>query len=469
MSKWNPRQMQTGEHDSSLNSRIVRRLSLGALVFTLIWNPAPSMAADSPSIVIQSPATNSNVKGRVDVVATATPGTTGELTYVGFKVSGQRQIRVKMNGVDPSPIVWNITAADYEWSTSDSRYDFSFDTTSWANGTYQITVYVIDAHGFSSSATISVNSSLSNPLVTIISPQDKGVVKGNVSLSVKATADSAGTADIVGAGLKIGGVSVYIPYLNEQDGSTFFGDYFGALGQPDYYWQTTQNVLNFHFDTSSWLPGDYKVSVYVLDSSARSSVGSITLTIPPLPKLSLSIYRNSGLVSYLKAHLDGATSLFSGTVALEASESSDGPWHSVGNFSGPINALTTTTQLAYGTWVRAIFAGATQLSDTVSSAIQLIGTPTVKCTLPSSGKVGALLKGSCTSDIVFDDTLVRLQGNYGSGWSDLGSGAVSGKIFKISISGKKTGVLSVRVISSGQDGYLGSFTSRISKILVKSR
>jgi hypothetical protein len=50
----------------------------------------------------------------------------------------------------------------------------------------------------------------------------------------------------------------------------------------------------------------------------------------------------------------------------------------------------------------------------------------------------------------------------------LGSSTISGTNFPISISVKKAGTLSVRIVSNARSGLLSSSVSRVSMVVVKS-
>ena len=455
--------------------KILFFFSLVSLIFasTMV---APAFADAAPTVKITSPTNGTIVKGVLTLTASvaADPAGTATLAKAGLAIVGApNYYAAYLNGQSPYGVGGGdfgpLGYSDYYWITTQNAYTFTFDTTTWQAGSYKLTIFTEDTNGLSSSSAITVTFANGAPVLTIISPSNNTVVKGKVTLTATATADPAGTATLARAGLAIVGAHNYAPYLNGQSPYGVGGGDFGSVGSSDSVWSTTQNSYTFTFDTSDWQAGSYKVTVFTEDNSGRASATTISITVPALPTLTLSRYKTSGQTSILRTEVSGTSSLYSGNVVLESGAGSKGPWTSEGTFTGSIDSLVASSNLPFGTWVRASLNGVAELLDSVSDPIQLIGQPTIQCTLPSTGKANVVLRGKCNSDISLGGTRVTLQTNFGSGWINLGDSTVSGTSFPISITVKKAGTLSIRIVSNARSGLLSPSVSKISKVIVKSR
>ena len=194
---------------------------------------------------------------------------------------------------------------------------------------------------------------------------------------------------------------------------------------------------------------------------------SISLTIPVAPTLALSISKidpaDSSLFSLV---ISGVTSIGSGTAVLQTSTDQENTWTTVATFSGPITAMKAIAPVQLGQYVRAVFSGAVELLDSSSKSIQILITPKVTCKIPTTGKVGKKLSGTCSVNMTLPTVYVSLQTSTGTIWTTLGGGNVTGKSIPINVTPKRKGVLFVALSSSGVEGKINEFQSNVAKITV---
>ena len=160
--------------------------SLSATQLQAISNELSGSTTDTtgPSVSISSP-TGGTVSGTVTVTATASDNTGG---------SGMAGVQFKVDGV-------NVGAED-----TTSPYSVSWNTTTLANGSHNLTAVARDVAGnTTTSATVTVtvnNGSTTGPTVSITSPP-----AGTVSATVAVTASASDNAGVVGVQFKLDGAN----------------------------------------------------------------------------------------------------------------------------------------------------------------------------------------------------------------------------------------------------------------------
>lgn len=433
-----------------------------------------AMAGDPPTITIQSPQNGSIVSGLVTLRVTVTAANGVGLWKSGLTVEGMRNIEPYLNGSLGDSCCYNsfnsLGSSSYVWENRLSAFDIIFDTSAWADGTYAIDIFSADSSPDSAAVsrkTISLTTVNRAPTLTIASPLTNSILKGEVTIKATANADPKGTAILNFVGLSIIGAQIDNPYLNGQQDEG--DDSWGQVGHIDHYWSTTQKSYSFTFDASTIKPGEYKLVIFTRDSNQRTTSAAINIVIPITPKLNLLQKNANGGRMDLQVIVRGTPSIYSGQVSIESSDSQNGPWSTVKNFVGDLNALTTSVNLPVGTWVQASIQNVPQLNDSFSNPVQLLGKPIIKCTLPGSALINVPISGICTSDLTLFHTRLQLQTNIGSGWKNIANSEISGSRFPVKLSSRKTGPMLVRVTSEGQDGTFLPFASKTYTVNISTR
>ena len=309
---------------------------------------------------------------------------------------------------------------------------------------------------------MSFSTANANPTVSITSPSAGTTAKGKLAITSQFAADPSGTATISEIGISIANAP------SGYTGTLTLGGYRanpGTLGSTNVDAAWTSNYWNgssatFNVDTTAWPAGTYSITVTVLDSNNRSATSApVSLVVPKSVQIELIQTSSKGSSQVFSLQMPGVTTLSGGSVTLLSSDTQVGPYAQVGNFTGPAPTLVISSQLPLGTWVRAQLSGSSTLNDAVSNSIQVLGVPTLKCSIPSSAKLNAKVTGKCVFDTPVSVLPVALNVNSGSGWHSIGSGSAQGASFPITVVGKILGALKVSVTSPGVAGKYGSFTS----------
>jgi len=134
--------------------RIVSTVLATLLVAGLASTPAYADAGPTVSITTQS----GTVKGKVTVSATAATDPTGTatLSYAGIKITGIASYDVTLANASyqgSAHTFGTSGVSDYYWYAPSPSYNFSFDTTKWPTGSYQVTVFTEDSNGRAAGST----------------------------------------------------------------------------------------------------------------------------------------------------------------------------------------------------------------------------------------------------------------------------------------------------------------------------
>ena len=308
-----------------------------------------------------------------------------------------------------------------------------------------------------------------NPTVSISSPSTGTTAKGKLAISTRFAADPSGTATINDIGISIANAPVNYTGTLTLNGVTAGPGILGTTNV-DAYWSAqywSGSSATFYVDTTSWPAGSYSIAVTVLDTNNRSATSTpVVLIVPKLVVLSLAETLSIGSSQKVTVSLPGINSLSGGLLNLESSNSKNGPFSTVGAFSGSLPTMEITTQLPIGTWVRATLTGSSMLMDGTSRVIQLLGVPILHCFLPSTAKVNVKISGKCKFDSPVNQVSVSLNVNSGNGWHSLGAGSARGLFFPLSVVGKFAGTLKVQVASKGLSGVYQAFSSNIISVKV---
>ena len=145
--------------------------------------------------------------------------------------------------------------------------EWSFDTTTWANGSYTFTFYAIDSSGRqSNTATRVLNISNASPVATFTEPAEASTIAGQFSLKATAVPSASGTATISKLCLKINGAK-------PTSGGIVVGNTysFGGYADSNGCHSESDTTVEWSFDTSTWANGSYTFTFYAIDSSGRQS------------------------------------------------------------------------------------------------------------------------------------------------------------------------------------------------------
>ena len=143
-----------------------------------------------------------------------------------------------------------------------------------------------------------------------------------------------------------------------------------------------------------------------------------------------------------------------------------GPWdeYKTGNFNG--NWVDVAVKKPKGTWIKIVFGGNSEYAASESNIVQLLEAPIIKCTLPTSGKVGIKVAGSCTSNTKLARTPILFELDSGDGWEENGSGEYEGLKTTFSFTPGSSGTLKLRIFSEGLIDNYSSFVSNVMTIKI---
>ena len=300
------------------------------------------------------------------------------------------------------------------------------------------------------------------PTVTITSPSSGTTVKGKTTVLATAATDPTGTATLVETGISITGAPTgWGSSLDINNRGWNYGDTFGSAGSSQYSLSSTSTSLTFTFDTTQWPSGSYQVTIYTLDSSGRAAASApVTLIIPGVASIAFSQSSAVGSALTFSAIVSGSDSLSGGIVKLQSSKSPNGPWSDVATFKGDGLSQKATVSLPLGTWVHAALSGSAVLLDAASSALQILSTPSITCSLPSTAKYNVSIKGTCVMNSLTDSVTLKIQTNSGSGWVSVSSLKVKGGTIPISFTTKSSGKIQFQVSSDGKQNSYAAFASK---------
>ena len=234
-------------------------------------NRSFTVANENPTATISSPAEGSVDAGKFTLRGTAavSPGGTATVSKVCLKLNG----KVPSSGFYVGSYSFS-NYADNEGciSTSSTVPYWEFDSTTWTNGTYSFTYYLVDSSGrVSNTAFRTITISNADPVATLTSPADGSSISARFTLSATATPSEFGTASISRACLKLNGS---VPSSGFYVGSYSFSNYADNEGCIS----TSSTTPYWEFDATNWAAGSYTFTFYAVDSSGRQS-NTVTRTL----------------------------------------------------------------------------------------------------------------------------------------------------------------------------------------------
>jgi hypothetical protein len=223
-----------------------------------------TVSNSGPEFEIASPAEGSTLAGKFVIKSIATPSGEGtaDIAKNCLKLNG----RVPTNGYyrGNTPIS-GYSDVDGCISSSSTEPYWEFDTTSWANGSYQFTFYNIDSSGrISNTSNRSLTIDNANPVALTRSPIRNSSVTGKFALNGVAAPSEAGTATISRVCLLVDGKTPTSGYYRGNTPISGYSDSSGCISSSstDPYWE---------FDSTSWTKKLYRFTYFVYDSSGRQS------------------------------------------------------------------------------------------------------------------------------------------------------------------------------------------------------
>lgn len=218
---------------------------------------AGTSAVDNPPVVsLVSPADGSHVKGSVTIQIDATDDKD--------KV-GSLNVDVSLDG--------GSTWLDTTYSSTSGYYEYSWDTTAVADGTYTIDARATDSSGNTTNAAqVSITVDNTQPSVAIDSPASGAVVKGDVEIVASA---SDATSGVAGVEWRVVGVTSFAPMTLETDGK----------------WHAT-------WDSTTVADGSYSIEVRATDNAGNQKTASVGVTVdnPPAAPTNLSAAAGDSIV-----------------------------------------------------------------------------------------------------------------------------------------------------------------------------
>jgi hypothetical protein len=231
----------------------------------------------SPVAAFTEPAEASTIAGQFNLKATAVPSASGTATI--------SKLCLKINGAKPTSGGVVIGSSYYSFggyadsngchSESDTTPEWSFDTSTWANGPYTFNFYAIDSSGRqSNTATRVLNVSNASPVAAFTEPAEASTIAGQFNLKATAVPSASGTATISKLCLKINGAKPTSGGV--VIGSSYYS--FGGYADSNGCHSESDTTPEWSFDTSTWANGPYTFNFYAIDSSGRES-NTVTRTL----------------------------------------------------------------------------------------------------------------------------------------------------------------------------------------------
>ena len=219
---WNTTSVSNGSHTLTAVAKDAAGNSATSNSVKVTVNNAD---ATPPTVSISSPANNATVSSTVTVSATAADNV------------GVASVQLQVDG-------GNVGSAD-----TSSPYNFSWNSSSVANGSHTLTAVAKDAAGNTATSnsvkvTVSNNNDTTPPTVSIASPASGATVSGTVSVSANAS-DNTGVSTV----------------QFQVDGNN--------VGSAD-----TASPYNFSWDTTSYANGSHALAAIAKDAAGNSAVSS---------------------------------------------------------------------------------------------------------------------------------------------------------------------------------------------------
>jgi len=165
----------------AIGKRLITLVAILGINLSLVELPAH--AESPPTVTITSPSSGTTQKGKVVITGLATPDSSGSarIIEIGIKVTGKstssgfdkREIVYVETGQTSNQTSWSFGTAgtaDGVWTPEArdaGKFSLSFDTTSWPNQTYEITLFAKDSNQRSSASKSIEFTKPRGPIVTI--------------------------------------------------------------------------------------------------------------------------------------------------------------------------------------------------------------------------------------------------------------------------------------------------------------
>ena len=305
------------------------RRSISTVLATLLvagLASTPAYANAGPTVSITTP--SGTVKGKVSLTATAAvdPSGTATLKYAGIKITGLSSYDANMTNASyqgNAHTFGTSGVSDLYWYSLSPSYNFTFDTTDWPTGSYQVTVFTEDSNG-----------------------------RAAASTPITLTIPVAPTLSLSASQISVGANSTFIV---KYSGTNSLGDGTLVLQQstdPQGTWNTIATFTGAAplFKVSALVKlGDYVRAVF---SGATNLLDSESAAIQILvtPKLTCKIATTAKVGTKLRGSCTSNVNLPSVYVELQTSTGSSWTVLGGGNVSGktiPINVTPKKKGLLY--------------------------------------------------------------------------------------------------------------------------
>jgi hypothetical protein len=460
-----------------------------------------NVEAAQPIVSILSPAINSTVQGdlRIEVSAAPDPSSSGMVDVIAVNISGgnfdENKLIPEFAGAR-SYYARNVPSGYIAWDVQDLR-KFVFNATAGTlkDGSYRLTVVVLDDSENSVSSSVDFTISTAGPTLKIVSPGTSIVERIPFTLLAETSPNSESRALIGKVGINKQSVTPTFA------GNTSFWDG-GSVGREFLAWTVNNpRTLSWNIDPTSWPEGDNLVSVVVQDSNGKVSFQSITLHVAPEASFELTIQEipvlNKTVSVGVTMNVNRSVLRTEIPIKLRAQQArnASGPWSEVpGEIVIDASGRASFRALVVGDmWVRvlhdqldAVQKGASEpkrivpqadireRGETVdaSSAKNPDGSvPKVVCTPPNRAKLNESLTIRCTPKDVQDSSQpMALFMNTGSGFKRVASARYPDSFIRTSYTqkGTRATTISFQIRGlSGNDKYVpwssNSFTIRFTK------
>jgi hypothetical protein len=173
-----------------------------------------------------------------------------------------------------------------------------------------------------------------------------------------------------------------------------------------------------------------------------------------LPTLSITTSKSAESTPAIIKITSDQTSL---PVTVQISDSPNGPW--MANLKATSGSTSASLMVKTGSWIMANFVGDSRFQAVASDPVQVLITPSLKCSFPTLTKSKVTFSVTCTSNISLSSTSVSLDYQDGNTWVSLATGFIKGNQTKLNFKISGNGTRKFRISSSGLSDKYSSFKS----------
>ena len=147
---------------------------------------------------------------------------------------------------------------------------------------------------------------------------------------------------------------------------------------------------------------------------------------------------------------------------LQSASSPNGPWQEQGQIR---STESVSKDISFGNWIRVVYEGNSAINKGNSEPFQVLITPLVTCSFPSSVTSGKKFQTTCSSNQKLQAVQITLQYQDSSGnWVSISKGSMSGVKANFSYLLEGQGTQKLRIRSEGLRDFYTAFNSSVSQV-----